>query len=158
MSQIFRIQRGWTETILFQRTRRRIRDAIIASGVILLSWFINIWLFYAVLVIASLFLLAEFSVPNKSQTARNLEGTYIEISELGLMRSTPHLSGSGALSVLTPWHVIKVVSVKRRDGKLHNIRLKDLSLPKGVRTIDLVHYESMEKLFSEIKLRVRDGT
>ena len=158
MTKVFHIQPEWVEGIPFQRSKRRIRDAIFTILLIPLSWFINIWVFSAVFMVAILYWLADIRAPDKSEIAHFWPEVYVEVRDDGLFQYLPELSGSSELSLLTPWHVLELSSVKQRNGTVQNIRLIDQSLPKGARIINLAHYNDMERLLTQIKQRVRNGT
>jgi len=153
MSNVFHIDPAWANAAPVRKRGRLIRDFFVTAALLTACWFIHIYLFWGVVVLACIFWLSEV-LSLGVEEAQNFADEYrVELRDDGLFRYYRNTKGQ-PLSVLSPWKSLTLQKVRRGDGRVTWIRLIDRDLPRGARTIELEGLADMDSLLSEVEKRL----
>ncbi len=153
MSNVFQIDPVWADAAPVRKRERLIRDFFVTAALLTTCWFIHIYLFWGVVVLACIYWLSEVLSPGVEETQNFADEYRVELRDDGLFRYYRSTKGQ-PLSVLSPWQSLMLQKVRRRDGRVTWIRLMDLDLPRGARTFKLEGLKGMDSLLAEVEKRL----
>ncbi len=154
MRNIYQVEQDWVQSIPRTRNKRLLRDFLITLVALVIAWQINSYLFVVLLIVGAIYWLSELWSPSKADMEEYWKIHYIEVKDDGLLRVAPNANGTDSISVTSPWKSLRLKSVDRDKDKIKRIKLLDLSMPKGMQTIDIENYKNMGNLLNEIERRV----